>query len=279
VESGRPLGVVSLGDLAVYAEPTFCPRRHQCGLSEQLTPRRSVNAVSAGPLQALARAEAKGWVGRNWAAASIVNRPTGPKRDFLVIDQAKARKILKSVVGADPWDAAVHLALGLGLRREEVLALRWEDVGEAVKVRRALTYAAGEYHVGPPKSEAGEREIPIPGFVADALRRHRVTQAERLLAIGIRPELIVDNGIGEPWLPASFSTGWRRFAEAHGFDGVTFHTLRHGAATLLLAAGVADTVALEVMGHADTRILRHYQEVVDELKRDAATRMQDLLGG
>jgi hypothetical protein len=47
---------------------------------------------------------------------------------------------------------------------------------------------------------------------------------------------------------------------------------------LLLAAGVPDSVALEVMGHADTRILRHYREVVDELKRNAAGKMDELLG-
>ena len=51
------------------------------------------------------------------------------------------------------------------------------------------------------------------------------------------------------------------------------------AATLLLAAGVPDTVALEVMGHADTRILRRYQDVIDELKLDAAKGMDRLLGG
>lgn len=156
--------------------------------------------------------------------------------------------ILEGVTGIDPWDAPVHLALGLGLRREEVLALEWQDVSDAVHVRRALTYAAGEYHVGPPKSDAGEREIPLPAFVAAALRRHRMAQAERLMPAGIRSELVVDNGIGEPWLPASFSTGWRRFAKANGLEGVTFHTLRHGAATLLLAAGVPDTVALEAWG-------------------------------
>ena len=66
--------------------------------------------------------------------------------------------------------------------------------------------------------------------------------------------------------------------QSAGFEGVTSHHLRHGAATLLLAAGVPDTVTLEVMGHADTRILRHYQEVVDELKRHAAQRMDGLLG-
>jgi integrase len=114
--------------------------------------------------------------------------------------------------------------------------------------------------------------------VSRSLRRHRVAQAERLLSIGVQPELVVDNGIGEPWNPASFSTGWRRFAKAHGFDGITFHTLRHGAATLLLASGVSDAVAIKLMGHADTKTLRRYQEVVDELQRDAATRMDMLLG-
>ena len=53
--------------------------------------------------------------------------------------------------------------------------------------------------------------------------------------------------------------------------------MRHGAATLLLAAGVPDTVAMRTMGHADTRILARYQDVVSGLQRDAASRMDDLL--
>jgi integrase len=228
--------------------------------------------------QALGRAEAPG-LAKNWAKASIVSRPVGNKTPFTTIDRALGARILATVANTNPWDVAVHLGLGLGLRREELLALRWEDVGEVVKVHRALTYAEGSYHIGPRKSEAGEREIPVPAFVAAALKRHRTAQGKRLLAIGVQPDLVVDNGIGEPWMPASFSTGWRRFATRNGFEGVTFHNLRHGAATLLLAAGVPDSVALEMMGHADTRILRHYQEVVDELKRDAATRMDELLAG
>lgn len=176
--------------------------------------------------------------------------------------------------------ATVHLGLGLGLRREEVLGLRWSDVDEAVHVRRTLTAAEGRLHFGPPKSRAGERELPMPDFVARALQRHRIAQGERLLAIGIaRSELVVDNGIGEPWQPATFSGAWRDFADDHGFVGLTFHGLRHGAATLLLAAGVPDAVAPRTTGHADTRILARYQDVVSELQQDAATRMDELLGG
>ena len=66
-------------------------------------------------------------------------------------------------------------------------------------------------------------------------------------------------------------------ANAHGFTGIGFHGLRHGAATLLLAAGVPDTVAMRTMGHADTRILARYQDVVSDLQRDAASRMDELL--
>jgi integrase len=76
-----------------------------------------------------------------------------------------------------------------------------------------------------------------------------------------------------------FSKGWARFAARHGFEGIIFHGLRDGAATLLLAAGVPDPVAVRMMGHADSRILRRYQDVVPALLQDAAGRMDRLLGG
>jgi integrase len=229
--------------------------------------------------QALNRAEARGLVGRNPAASELVHRPIGERASFAVIDAKLGGEILKAATETDPWDAAVHLALGLGLRREEVLGLRWEDVDDAVHVRRTLTAADGVFHFGPPKSAAGRRDLPMPGFVARALHRHKLEQSERLLGIGIRPELVVCNPIGEPFQPATFSGMWKDWAEAHGFAGITFHGLRHGAATLLLAAGVPDTVAMRTMGHADTRILARYQDVVSELQHDAAARMDSLLGG
>jgi len=219
-------------------------------------------------------------VGRNSAAPELVHRPIGERTTFTVIDAALGARILAAAAGSDPWDAAVHLALGLGLRREEVLGLAWEHVSDGVvRVRRTLTAANGELHFGPPKSNAGRRDLPTPGFVARALQRHHAAQGERMLALGTRTDLVIDNGLGQPWQPASFSGAWTDFAKAQGFAGITFHNLRHGAATLLLAAGVPDTVAMRTMGHADTRILARYQDVVSELQRDAAARMDALLGG
>jgi integrase len=280
----RIIGRVRLRDLRV----AHVERLRDRLLSEGRLAPQTVGDVLRVLSQALARAEAQGLVASNRADARLVHRPTGEVREFTLIDAGLAERILTGVRGEDPWDVAVNLALGLGLRREEVLGLRWGDIsladdgsGGTLEVRRTLTYADGQLHFGPPKSKAGRRSVALPAFVTRALRRHKAAQAERLLAIGLRSDdetLVVDDGIGNPWLPASFSTGWRRFSKAHGFDGVTFHGLRHGAATLLLAAGVPDAVAIALMGHADTAILRRYQDVVSDLRRDAAARMDALLG-
>ncbi len=231
--------------------------------------------------QALSRAEARGLVGRNPAAPELVHRPVGERATFTVIDAKLGGRILEAAAGEDPWDAGVCLALGLGMRREEVLGLGWEHVDDdVVRVRRTLTAAGGALHFGLPKTTAGRRDLPMPSFVAAALRRHRLAQGERAMSLGLpRPQLVVCDPIGEPWQPATFSGAWRDWADARGFTGITFHGLRHGAATLLLAAGVPDTVAMRTMGHADTRILARYQDVVSELQRDAAARMDALLGG
>lgn len=270
------IGSVRLSDL----RPSHVEKVRDRLLAEGRLAPQTVSDVLRVLSQALSRAEARGLVGRNPADPSLVHRPTGERASFAVIDAALGSRILAAAAGTDPWDAAVHLALGLGLRREEVLGLRWDDVDDAVHVRRTLTAADGEVHFGGPKSPAGRRDLPMPDFVARALQRHRLAQGERFLSLGLpRPELVVCNPIGEPFQPASFSGAWRDFAEPHGFAGVTFHGLRHGAATLLLAAGVSDTVAMRTMGHADTRILARYQDVVSELQRDAAARMDQLLGG
>jgi integrase len=270
------IGRIRLADLRPYHVERLRDRLLAGGKLQPQTVADVMRVLS----QALARAEARGLVGRNPADPKLVHRPAGELAPFAVIDAALGERILAAATDTDPWDAACHLALGLGLRREEVLGLRWEDMTEdIVQVVQTLTAADGALHFGPPKSKAGARKLPLPPFVARALARHRKAQAERLWPLGGRSELVVDNGLGKPYQPASFSGEWRRFAREHGFRGVTFHTLRHGAATLLLAAGVPDAVAASIMGHADTRILRRYQDVVPDLQRDAASRMDRLLGG
>ncbi|MGH2682726.1 MAG: tyrosine-type recombinase/integrase [Actinomycetota bacterium] len=236
--------------------------------------------------QALRKAEAKGLISRNWADPTLVDRPAGQPRELPPMEEDLAKRILEAVRGEDPWDAAVHLALGLTMRREEVLGLRWPDVDlreGILTVRNTITYTPRQMHEGGPKTEAGRRTVPVPAFVGEALRRHRKQQSRRRLRLGSAWrdgwDVVVDRGDGAPWLPPTFSRAWTSFAKKAGFPDIGFHELRHGAATLMLAAGIPDAVAIKLMGHRDTRILRRYQKVVDRLKREAAGKLDELLGG
>lgn len=131
-------------------------------------------------------------------------------------------------------------------------------------------------------SPANAPSPTAPPFVIEALKRHRATQNERRVAaegVDWRDEdVVVDRGDGGPWLPATFSTYWARWARRNGFEGISYHTLRHGSATLLLAGGVPDAVAATILGHADTKVLRRYQEIVPDLMQHAADQLEALLG-
>lgn len=235
--------------------------------------------------QALSKAATRGLISRNWADAALVDRPAGRPEEVPAMEEESAKRILEAVRGQDPWDAAAHLALGLTMRREEVLGLRWADVDladGALTIRNTITYTPGQIHQGGPKTEAGRRTVPLPAFVADAIRRHRTKQSERRLQLGSAWQgtwdLVVDRGDGAPWMPPTFSRAWTAFVRKAGLPDVGFHELRHGAATLMLAAGIPDAVAIEMMGHRDTRILRRYQKVIDRLKREAVAKLDELLG-
>lgn len=280
------IGSIKLKDLKVH----HVERLRNALLSTGKMRGQTVGDVLRVLSQAMRKAVKKGELTTNPADPSLVDRPVGTESPVTVIDEALARRILGAVRDTEPWDVAVHLALGMSLRREEVLGLRWSDVEVGyLRVTNTLTFAAGALHQGGAKTKAGQRELEIPTFVEQALKRQSARQAERRLLLGpawsppkdesgAEIALVVDRGDGGFYSPPSFSTGWARFAAQHGFGDVTFHGLRHGAATLMLAAGVPDPVAIKIMGHADTRILRRYQEVVRELKRDAATKMDALLG-
>lgn len=246
---------------------------------------QSVGEILRVLSQALGKAATRGLIARNWADAALVDRPAGLPEEFPVIEEELAKRILEAVRGQDPWDAAAHLALGLTMRREEVLGLRWGDLDLAdgtLTVRNTITYTPRKIHEGGPKTEAGMRTVPLPAFVADALRRHRTKQSARRLQLGSAWrgdwDLVVDRGDGAPWVPPTFSKAWTSFAKKAGFGDIGFHELRHGAATLMLAAGIPDAVAIKMMGHRDTRILRRYQKVVDRLKREAVGKLDELLG-
>ncbi len=121
-----------------------------------------------------------------------------------------------------------------------------------VSVQRTRTRTpTGEVVEGPPKTKAGTRTVPLVGLALDALREWRRVQLEDRLRAGASwagGDWVWATARG-PVLPDVARQWWRRLAARHGIT-LRLHDLRHGAATVMAAAGVPPRVMAEVLGHA-----------------------------
>lgn len=174
---------------------------------------RTVHHIFSTLRTALYRAKRQQMIAVN--PCELVDPPRVEQKEMRSLDAAGAAALLRacesSLIGP-----AIVTAQGTGLRRGELLALRWGDVDldrGVLTVRRAIDRTDGISRFKGPKTSRSRRTISLPGFVVDRLRRHRVKQAQWLWANGFgRPDgetLVFERG-GEPWVPNTFGTVFMR---------------------------------------------------------------------
>lgn len=192
------------------------------------------------------------------------------------MDPDLSKRILEAARGT-PIELCVALAIGTGMRRGEILALRWSDVdldGKVAYVRRTLLETPEGLSFQEPKTERSRRSVTLPKFLVAALRTHKRLQAERRLLLGEAwqaHDLVIEVGDGSPMHPNLLTQAFARLATRRGFDGVRFHDLRHAHATLMLVRGVHPKVVSERLGHAGIAItLDTYSHVIPNLQAEAA---------
>lgn len=186
---------------------------------------------------------------------------------------------------------AFLVELGTGLRRGELLALRWDDVNlETGVIRVRQTLSRIQKQNGPrktelvfqePKTKQARRSIPLPGDILKELRAHKARQAQEKLALGPAYQ---DNGLvfctedGRPLDPRNFTKRYEAILKKAGLEHVSFHNLRHTFATLLLEAGEHPKIVQELLGHTKISVtLDIYTHVADGLKEKAASKLNDML--
>ena len=178
------------------------------------------------------------------------------------------------------------MALSLGLRQGEALGLRWVDVdldGRTLTVGAALQRIPGRGLVlVEPKTKTSRRKVPLPPVCVAALREHCVRQLqERLLAgsVWVETGLVFTTRVGTGLESGRVTKHLQRILSRHGLPRLRFHDLRHSAASLLLAQGVASRVVMEVLGHSRIGVTMDlYTHVLPSLLGDAAEAMERALG-
>jgi integrase len=174
--------------------------------------------------------------------ASAAQPPRARRPEFIAMDQALAERILVLVSGTR-LELPVAIAIATGLRRGELLGLRWGDVDEdytVAHVRRSVEPVDGR-SFQEPKTARSRRAVVLPGFLHPYLKRQRESQAQRRQQLGSvwhDGDLIVDAGDGAPVNPVNLSGAWGKFVRRHSLPPLRFHDLRHAHATLMLLQGV-----------------------------------------
>ena len=194
--------------------------------------------------------------------------PKREKKEAKTLQPEEIAVLLKVLEG-EPlmWQAMLHLFLVTGARRGEIAGLLWENVDFSsccITIDHALYYAPDKgLYTGSTKTRQ-TRYNRIPAQAAELLRRWKREQAAMAMASGDhweRSGYVFTGDTGGPLHPDSISSYVGRLAEKCDIPGLHTHTLRHTAASVLIASGIDVVTVAGQLGHADaattTRIYAH----------------------
>ena len=283
------LGSIALRDLRPEHLQHFYNAEVQQGASARTV--RYCHTLLHG---ALAHAEKHQLVARN--VSKLTERPRAVRKEMHTLTLDQITEKLLPAIAKDRLFAAIFLAFGTGLRRGELLALRWKDVdvkAGILQVKQTLVRVTN-HHVPKgegrtqlifqePKTAPSRRTIPIPEECLAALKQHKARQAEEKLLLG---QAYQDHGLvfcqanGKPIDPRNFLRSFDRIIEQAGLPPSRIHDARHTFATLMLELGESPKTVQTMLGHSRVAItLDIYSHVSLELEKKAAAKLNAALTG
>ncbi|MFC7793649.1 tyrosine-type recombinase/integrase [Streptomyces cinereoruber] len=214
--------------------------------------------------------------------AKLVEPPRAAARDLSPWSLDETLDFL-GAARRDPLYAAFVLAIAMGLRRGEIVGLRWNDIdleNRVLLVRQQVQRRRGVLYNDETKGRRS-RAIPLPAMCLAPLRWHRMRQKTTYEAAGTEwtdTGYVFATRTGRPVEPRNVHRSFVRVSEAAGLRPIRLHDARHGCATLLTAAGVAPRVVMEILGHSQISLTMDvYTHVVQDTQREAISHMDRLL--
>lgn len=230
--------------------------------------------------QALDMAEREGVVRRNVCA--LVDTPTHRSKPGQAWTQEEANRFLEK--------ARKHflhplwaLELATGLRRGELIGLRWQDVdldAGTLRVQQEIVIVYGKPVVSEPKTDSSRRKMRIPADVVQGLVAHRVVWEERRYrsASWQDGDLVFCTRDGKPLNPNNLYRYYNALIEAAGVPKIRLHDARHTHGTIMVAKGVSIRAVADRLGHSKTSVtLNTYAHVLPSMRDEALEAIEEAL--
>jgi len=200
-----------------------------------------------------------------------------------VITPQEAEVMLK-IASTCKYLDCINFALQTGMRRGEILAVKWGDLDmqrSVLSVSKSLTQINGEISEKTTKTRSGRRTIDLMTTTIDLLKKIKAEQAQNRLFLGDaynNNDYVFCEANGDCLHPESLTRSFMHYAGKAGLD-LTFHDLRHCHASWLLAAGVHSKIVSERLGHCSIQITMDlYSHLLPSIQAAGIAKLESMLG-
>ena len=231
--------------------------------------------------QAFKYAVRQGYLGRN--PCELVDAPRPQKKAMRTLTPGELEALLETAADNQLYPV-IYTAVSTGLRRAELLALRWRDIdfdSQSIMVSRTLHKRRGVIEFKEPKTEHSRRRVSMTAKLTVFLTDYRAERESLVLHLGRLPQLdnlVFANHEGEPIDPAVLSHTFARIVKQARLESVRFHDLRHTFASLMLLRGAKPKVISEALGHASVAFtLDVYSHIIEGMQSEAMALLDEVL--
>ena len=272
------IGRTQLGDLTLFDIEALYAK-----LRVDLSPNSisCIHQVLKGGLQEAVR---QGLIPRNPASNAQTPKRKPYRMELPSVDRIKDLLGLAATEGHELY-AAMHLAAFTGMRRGEILGLRWQNVNTAtgqIRVQECLIQTGEGKKFGPPKSESSERIVELDPVTVKVLEGHRERQDRHIQSMKgdyLDTGLLFTNATGEPKPPNTLSRVVKNLGKRVGIENLRLHDLRHFHASLLIKQGMDLPTISARLGHSSTAVTaKVYVHSMPGRQREAADMFAAAMG-